>query len=370
MVYKTEDLFIGVMSGTSLDGIDVALVRIEQGNTHLIASLATPFTAKLKNVLTTFITDQHCTFASFGQVSMMLANEYAIAINTLLHQQSIDSNLISAIGVHGQTVFHQPDAPYPHSLQLVNASVLAEKTGITCVHNFREMDLALGGQGAPLVPLFHQRIAKQINQTMDSLVFANIGGIANISMTMEGQLVGFDTGPGNTLIDSYIQHALGHDFDPGGEFAKQGQINHHFLQAMLADDYFSQPAPKSTGREYFNLKWLNQFKEYEQLNTLDILATLTELTAMTLGQFLKSGSGTLALCGGGAKNTFLKQRIAYHLPRWHICNSSELGIDADFMEAIAFAWFAYRTINQLTANEPSVTGAKKSAVLGQITFAP
>ncbi|WP_372766739.1 anhydro-N-acetylmuramic acid kinase [Pseudoalteromonas sp.] len=364
--------YIGIMSGTSLDGIDIALVEIINNQTRLIASLETPFTPNLKQQISSLITLKKCDLSEIGATSHQLALEYADAVNRLLTQEKLAPSQIKAIGVHGQTVFHHPFGQYAHSLQLVNASVLATKTGIDCVHNFREMDIALGGQGAPLVPLFHQSLRTRlpVDLTAQALVFANIGGIANLSLCDENELLGFDSGPGNTLIDSFTKKVFDKEYDFNGALARKGKINKTLLKAMLNDPYFSAEIPKSTGREYFNLSWLELFAEFKNLSPYDTLATLTELTAITLTQSLLSKSGLLVLCGGGAKNSLLVERIQSHLPNWRITNSNEFGISADFMEAMAFAWMAYRTLNNLPSNAPTVTGAKKSAVLGQITFAP
>ena len=365
------NLFIGIMSGTSLDGIDVALVSIENNQTKLISSLETPFTPTLKTELTKLITDQQCHLSKIGELSHNLAIAYSKAVNQLLGKANIESNQIAAIGLHGQTVFHSPNTQPAFSLQLVNASVVAEMTGICCVHNFREMDLALDGQGAPLVPPFHESLCNQLKVSdEDNLVFVNIGGIANITLSQNNTLTGFDSGPGNTLIDSFAQKYCGVDFDSNGEMAKQGTINKALLNALLKDDYFSQPKPKSTGREYFNLDWLTSFEELDTNAKYDVLATLTELTALSIAEHLYETKGTLALCGGGAKNGFLVERIAHHLSQWHVCSSDSLNINADFMEAMAFAWLAHRTLNKLPGNAPSATGAKREAILGQITFAP
>ncbi|MFY8350650.1 anhydro-N-acetylmuramic acid kinase [Pseudoalteromonas sp. SSM20] len=368
----TPSLYIGIMSGTSLDGIDIAIVEIVENQTRLVASLETPFTSTLKQLLTSLITLKKCNLAEIGVISHQLAIEYADAVNALLKKENLKSSAIKAIGVHGQTVFHHPLGEHAHSLQLVNASVLATKTSIDCVHNFREMDIALGGQGAPLVPLFHQSLRSQLplNLPEQALVFANIGGIANLSLCDENELLGFDSGPGNTLIDSFTKKAFNKEYDFNGALARKGKINQTLLKTMLNDPYFSAEIPKSTGREYFNLAWLNAFTEFTNLSPYDTLTTLTELTAITLAQPLIAKSGLLILCGGGAKNSLLVERIQYHLSNWRIATSDEFGISADFMEAMAFAWMAYRTINKLPSNAPSVTGAKQAAVLGQITFAP
>ncbi|AIY66532.1 anhydro-N-acetylmuramic acid kinase [Pseudoalteromonas piratica] len=367
-----SSLYIGIMSGTSLDGIDIALVEITDNQTRLIASLETPFTPSLKQQLSSLITSKQCDLATIGDLSYQLADEYANAVNYLLNENKVSASAVTAIGVHGQTVFHHPESNYPHSLQLVNASVLAVKTGINCVHNFREMDIALGGQGAPLVPLFHQSLRPQlaIELPEESLVFANIGGIANLSICDKDNLLGFDSGPGNTLIDIIVQTRFEKEFDHNGALARKGNVNSAFLEAMLTDPYFQSEIPKSTGREYFNLSWLASFEEYANINAYDILATVTELTAITMTQTLKAKSGLLILCGGGAKNALLVERIKSYLPKWRVASSDDFAISADFMEAMAFAWMAYRTLNGLPSNAPSVTGAQKAAILGQITYAP
>lgn len=360
-----SNLFIGIMSGTSLDGIDVALVTIDNNQTQFIAGYACKFSNELQEKLLTLIQNPVCHLAELGEISTRLGIEYANAVNSLLKQQQISNKDIVAIGCHGQTVFHAPNASPGFSWQLVNASVLAERTEISVVHNFREMDLALGGEGAPLVPLFHQSL---ITDTAHNWVFLNIGGIANVSLINEQPLLGFDTGPGNTLIDLLTSHHFNLAYDKNGDIAKRGRVCQQTLQAMLADPYFKRKAPKSTGREYFNQAWLGKFT-LNQLAPEDAVATVTELTALTIANALQSNPvSKLVVCGGGSLNGFLLSRLAFHLASWHLVTADEIGLNSEYMEAMAFAWFAYRTINHQVSSAKAVTGARKDAILGQITF--
>ncbi len=359
--------FVGIMSGTSVDAIDVALVEIKHNKTEFIAALETPFTAPLKSKVLQLIESQHSSLLNLGEIGVELAMEYASAVNELLKQNSLDAVDILAIGCHGQTVFHHPLGNSPFSTQLVNASVLSQKTGIHCIHNFREMDIAEGGQGAPLVPLFHSSLLPTQQGTQ---VVANLGGIANVSIINPKPIYGFDTGPGNTLIDVYVQTHCNVSYDNQGQLARSGNIIATLLQRLLKDEYFSRSAPKSTGREYFNLAWLTPFLD-NSYSHVDILATLVELSAITLTQSLSHlPSGQLSLCGGGVRNTYFIERIQHHATDWQVSSTSEQGINSDSMEAMAFAWLAYRTLTGQYGNDKQVTGADQNVVLGQITIAP
>jgi anhydro-N-acetylmuramic acid kinase len=360
-----SNFYIGIMSGTSLDGIDVALVKITDNQTQFVAGYSCAFSGELKTKLTKLVEEPMCHLADLGEISINLATEYANAVNTLLREQQISNSQITAIGCHGQTVFHAPNAATGFSWQLVNASVLAVATGISVVHNFREMDLALGGEGAPLVPLFHQSL---ISEQAQNWVFVNIGGIANISLVSERPLLGYDTGPGNTLIDLLTLQHYQLSYDKNGDFARAGKVCQQTLTTMLNDPYFSRKAPKSTGREYFNHAWLTRFN-IDQLSPNDTLATVTELTATTIAHELtEKPAGHLVVCGGGSLNSFLLERLQVQLNNWQLVTADEVGLNSEFMEAMAFAWFAYRTLNHQVSSAKAVTGASRDALLGQITF--
>lgn len=368
MSLQKSQLFIGIMSGTSVDAIDLALVDITRNQSRFIKGLETPFTDKLRQRINQLVSTQQATFIEYGEVGLELAIAYAEGVKTLLEQCDLTADDIIAIGCHGQTVFHQPHGALPFSLQLLNASKVAELTGIHCVHNFREMDLALSGQGAPLVPLFHQSMLKTDNMP---LIVANIGGIANISILSPEPLLGFDTGPGNTLIDVICQSHFQQSCDFDAKLAKQGSVNEPLLKRLLNDPYFKQLPPKSSGREYFNHQWLEGHLAHIECNPIDLLTTLTELTAQSLANEInRYQAGKLILCGGGCKNPLLIERITTRLTNWQVLTSHEVGINSDYMEAMAFAWLAYRTLSNQTSNDSKVTGARYNAVLGQFTAAP
>ncbi|GAA5141886.1 anhydro-N-acetylmuramic acid kinase [Thalassotalea piscium] len=365
------DYYIGIMSGTSLDAIDVSLVKITDNQTQYIAAIERPFDEELRGRLLSLCQDGNIHLKTLGELTVELSLAYADGVNLLLNKHNINPTEVMAIGCHGQTVFHSPQGEYPFSMQLINASVLAANTGITTVSDFRSMDLALGGQGAPLVPTFHQSLVG----SNDEAVFLNIGGIANLSIISPNKLVGFDTGPGNILIDSWVQQKFSIKYDDNGSIAKQGIVIAPLLKNMLADEYFNKVGAKSTGREYFNIQWLSthlaSFLDTEYKNKLsneDVLATLVALTAQSIARALSHLSGsTIYVCGGGAKNGYLLEQLSLLLPDCTVTTTATLDVDPDYVEAMAFAWLAYRCVNQLPANDTRVTGASKEAILGQIT---
>lgn len=365
----TPHYYIGIMSGTSLDGIDVAIVDFRDQTISLIAASETPFEPELRSQLLHLCQNPTVELKQLGTLSVKLSLAYAQAVNQLLDHTHLEPSDIQAIGCHGQTIFHQPEGAWPFSMQLINSSVLASQCRMTTVSDFRSMDIALGGQGAPLVPPFHQQLCAHLIAKHPSLVLLNIGGIANVSILKPAPLRGFDTGPGNVLMDSYLQQQNGSLFDDGGSIAASGAVNSRLLARFLSDDYFAITGPKSTGREYFNLQWLNQIlSQFDPLPLEDVLATLSLFVAKSIAATLQAlPAGLLLVCGGGAKNTHLLQNLAQQLPKWHIDTTNQHGIDADSMEAMAFAWLAKQCLERNTANDPHVTGAKQAEILGQIT---
>jgi anhydro-N-acetylmuramic acid kinase len=362
--------YIGIMSGTSLDGVDVALVDIKGNNDFaVIAAITIPFPPSLHILLQRLIVKQHCDLKEFGALDVALGQFFAHAVNELLSRHEISHNDIDAIGSHGHTVYHAPEDELPFSLQIGNPSFIAELTGITTVADFRQRDIAAAGQGAPLVPAFHQALFSTPKQTR---LILNIGGIANATLLQPKQtVIGFDTGPGNGLMDAWIAQHLGQAYDQGGEWAESGQSNPTLLQKMLADPYFSKAIPKSTGREYFNLAWLQaQLDQFAQpIDIVDIQATLLSLTVTSIADAIKqyaSNTQGLYVCGGGVHNKQLMQLLGKALPEVTVCSTAELAIDPDSVEATAFAWLAYRTVHQKSGNLPSVTGANRAVILGGI----
>ncbi|WLQ13774.1 anhydro-N-acetylmuramic acid kinase [Hahella aquimaris] len=362
-----REIFAGLMSGTSLDGVDAALASFRGELPETIATSFTPFPSDLKSrlhnlaVANSWRPDE--LFAAESQLTLL----YAKAINDLLNSADIDRSRIRAVGCHGQTIRHRPAISWPYTCQLSNPSLLAEKTGITVIADFRRRDIAAGGEGAPLAPAFHMHA---LQHRFPNCAVVNIGGIANITQWSEttNSVVGFDCGPGNILMDAWCSQAFQQHCDQGGQIARTGSINHALLQEMKSEPFFSLPAPKSTGRELFNHEWLQtNLQKAASVSDKDILATLTELTAQTICEALNVSAIThLFVCGGGVHNLLLMERLRHHLPHVLVQGTDSAGIDPDFMEAIAFAWLAKRTLDGLPGNIPAVTRAQGERILGAI----
>ena len=364
--------FIGVMSGTSLDGIDVALVEnTPDSDCHLIAAQTYDFDPELKQGLKILIEDQHCELKKFGELDVALGKAIASAVIKLIKTTNIDIHDIVAIGSHGQTVFHHPDGPHPFSLQIGNANVIAELTTITTVADFRQRDMVLSGQGAPLVPAFHKALFQHPSQNR---VIINIGGISNITVlpaSNSDKIIGFDTGPGNTLLDAWFEKHQHAPYDHDGLWAASGSVNRDLLRLLVNDPYFQQAIPKSTGREYFNVTWLdNKLREFkQQLAPQDIQATLTALTAQTIAHDVKRYApmtDAIYICGGGAHNSYLMKALRQLLAHIPVTTTEQLGLDPDWVEACAFAWLARQSVSNKAGNLPEVTGAKRATILGGI----
>mgnify|MGYP001183594263 CR=1 FL=1 len=359
--------YIGVMSGTSLDGVDVVLAAIDE---HLVAQQASychPMPRVLRQQILDLSQGQTLTLSQLGQLDTRLGLLFAEAVSVLLQREGLEAGDVTAIGCHGQTVWHEPLGDAPNTLQIGDNNQIVAATNITVVGDFRRRDMALGGQGAPLVPAFHQALLMDANERRMVL---NIGGIANLSLLIPGKPVrGFDTGPGNMLLDAWIWHQQQQPFDKNGEFAAAGQPVMPLLQQMLSDPWFALPAPKSTGREYFNYGWIEkQLTAFPALSPADVQATLVELTALTIAQqvLLNGGCDRLLVCGGGSRNPQLMMRLAAQLPGIEVAGTDSAGISGDDMEALAFAWLAFRTLSGEPGNLPSVTGARHESVLGAI----
>ncbi|MBI5890212.1 MAG: anhydro-N-acetylmuramic acid kinase [Nitrosomonadales bacterium] len=360
----TADLYIGIMSGTSLDGIDAALVDLSQPSPRLVASHYQPYAEPLKEALLALHQVTHNELHLSQLIANRLAREYADATRILLKNAKVGAGSVQAIGCHGQTVRHRPEHGY--TLQLNNAALLAELTGIHVVSDFRSRDIAAGGQGAPLVPAFHDRILRHagIHRTI-----LNIGGIANLTDLAPGRdTLGFDTGPGNLLMDAWIARHQGKPYDKDGAWAASGRIVHTLLQRLLADSYFAAAPPKSTGRDLFNLDWLKRHLNGEEAPE-DVQATLLALTGDSIAAAVQrfcEGTREIYLCGGGAHNEMLFSHLQRALPQCRLQKTEALGVAADWMEAIAFAWLAQQAMHLRPGNLPAVTGAKHPCVLGAI----
>lgn len=362
-------LYIGVMSGTSMDGVDAALCEFDGLIFRKLLSTHTiQYEAALRERLLHLQRhDDALTLRQFIELDQGVAKTFAAAVRELLTQAHAQPSQITAIGSHGQTVFHDP-ITLGSSLQLGNPSLISAHTRIDTVADFRRKDMALGGHGAPLVPAFHEAIFGSRNEMRCAV---NIGGIANITVLPcdETPVRGFDTGPGNGLMDEWAARHLGQPFDSNGAFAASGALNQSLLDALLADAYFAQPPPKSTGRGDFHLDWLAQrFPALPQLPAADVQRTLCELTARSIVDAISlhaANTKRIIVCGGGSKNGFLMQRLA-ELSGKSVSVSDDYGLSSNWVEAAAFAWLAMRSINHLPGNLPAVTGASSLSILGGI----
>lgn len=356
-----------------MDGIDAVLANFADDSIELIASHSQAFPDDLKAQLEVLVQDPNIKLDKLGQLRVRLGKEFASAVNHMLADNGIDPKSIMAIGSHGQTIRHRIDGDHPFSMQIGDASVIAVETDITTVSDFRSKDVALGGQGAPLVPAFHQAI---FSDKDNDRVVVNIGGISNVTfLCSDGKVLGHDCGPGNTLMDLWSQEHIGMPYDQNGAWAKQGLLQETLLLQLLTDAYFKQAAPKSTGREYFNLDWLqNYLSGHEHVDAGDIQTTLCELTAQCIATDIINTAQEYALyldkviiCGGGSRNDFLMERLVDNLP-FDVIASDRLGYPSDWIEALAFAWFAKNTLAGQSSNVPAVTGARKKTVLGTVTY--
>ena len=369
---KPQSLYIGLMSGTSLDGIDAVLAKIgPNGDTSLLDAVSTPFSPGLRQDLAELQSPGPNEIHRENQAGNALAVAYADAVKQLLAQAKLSSTEISAIGAHGQTIRHQANLAHPlaYTHQTLNPALLAELTGIDVIADFRSRDLAAGGHGAPLVPAFH---AQQF-ATDKNIAVLNLGGIANLTLLpKDGEVKGFDCGPGNMLMDAWICDQQGHAFDENGVWASQGAINQALLSRMMADPFFSQAPPKSTGRDDFHLEWIQKQIGHDNINAEDVQATLLQLTVDAALKSLESyapQTQTLVVCGGGARNIalvdlFKSRAKALFNSSLEIMTSDALGIDPQLVEGLAFAWLAWAHKEKRPANLPAVTGAKGPRILG------
>ena len=400
-----DGLYIGMMSGTSLDGMDAVLCQFggeenTQQPMRLLATHSQDFPPRLREVLlalcqpngvqelTPTADEPNSELDWFGWASKAYAEFASDVVNTLLQQSNTDVESVLAIGCHGQTVRHRPQMGF--SLQLVDANIIAERTGISVVSDFRRRDMAVGGQGAPLVPAFHQALFATPDSTR---VLLNLGGIANITVlpandssvndtpVNNSSVIGYDTGPANLLLDAWTALHTDKDYDAGGTWAQSGQVVEPLLNQLIEHPFFARTYPKSTGREDFNLEWLqSELQKFDQASahirysSADVQATLTELTAMSasmqINMFINAKeNSSVYVCGGGALNDYLMTRLQAHLPHCTVKTTASLGLNPAWVEAVAFAWLARQTLMGETGNLPAVTGANKGVVLGQVCFA-
>lgn len=359
-------LYIGLMSGTSLDGVDGALVDFSQDGVRGLGDAYVAFPASLRADLMALQAPGHNEIEREALAANALVRHYADCVGSLLAQAGIGPDAVAAIGAHGQTIRHRPELGFTR--QLNNPALLAELSGIDVIADLRSRDVAAGGQGAPLVPAFHQALFNAPGQTR---VVANIGGISNISVLQaDGTVTGYDSGPGNALMDGWILRHQGQPYDADGAWAASGKVIPALLAELLNEPYFALPAPKSTGRDLFNADWLAaRLAAYADARPADVQATLTQLTAASLAQaILRDGAqaDTVYVCGGGAYNASLMAALAQALPGMAVASTQALGVAPNQVEALAFAWLAWRFTQRKPGNLPAVTGARGLRVLGAL----
>lgn len=357
--------YLGVMSGTSLDGLDIALIE-QSENITLLAHHYLPMPAELRIELLGLCTPGQDEVARAAIAEQRWATLAAQGINALLRSTGLVPSDIRAIGSHGQTIRHEPARGF--TVQIGNPALLAELTGIDVIADFRRRDMAAGGQGAPLVPAFHESLFGEPEKPCAVL---NVGGFSNLSLISPGQPVrGFDCGPGNALMDAWIAQHQGQSFDRDGAWAASGTLHEALLHRLLSDPFFAGKGPKSTGRELFNLPWLeNHLVALPSLQPADVQRTLLELTARSITESLQHAQAQtheLLVCGGGAHNSTLMRRLQQLLPNCQVGSTASRGVPPDWVEAMAFAWLAHCCLERIPANRPSVSGAKGLRVLGAL----
>jgi anhydro-N-acetylmuramic acid kinase len=369
----TAETYIGLMSGTSVDSIDAAAVEFTNGQFKLLGSYSHSIPAQLKQSILALCHAENDSVQLYAETDHLLGELFADAALGLMAQLNLTSSKVAAIGSHGQTVRHAPPTPatIAYSQQIGDPNIIAMRTGCPVVADFRRADMALGGHGAPLVPAFHQQLFAHQSKTR---VIVNIGGIANITLLPASesqageQCIGYDTGPGNMLLDSCAQIHLGTAYDNNGDWAASGTINSQLLHQLKSHPYFSQLGPKSTGRETFNQDWLDQqLRQNEQIASKDIQATLVQLTAESISDQINSldlAVDEVFVCGGGAFNGALMTQLAAAIPASNVSSTETLGLDPSWVEACAFAWLAKQRIREEVGNLPAVTGASREAILG------
>ena len=371
------ELYAGLLSGTSMDGVDAGLFEIGEQTCTTRSTLSMDYPQDLRAEL--HHASRHparCDVDMVGRLDSWVGECFAQAAQELLEQSGVDRALVRAIGSHGQTLRHLPRAERPFTLQIGDPNIIAACTGLTTVADFRRRDVALGGEGAPLATAFHKRFLSHADEYR---VVLNIGGIANITLLPPsgGTVSGFDTGPGNTLLDAWIRSKKNLAFDRNGGWAGSGRVSDDLLTKLLSDPYFRCPPPKSTGFEYFNLAWLQQsiadVTKLESIWDEDVQATLVALTATTIANAIRQyapGVERVLACGGGVRNGVLMRRLEEQLPGIILESTASQGIEPEWVEAATFAWLAKRCLDRRPGNLPEVTGASARTVLGAVYYAP
>lgn len=356
-------LYVGLMSGTSMDGIDAALVQMPSNT--LLCGITKKYSTEVKERIDHLINGNNISLALVCQLNTLIGKEFAGAVNELLQEAKVLPEDILAIGSHGQTLCHDTSTSIPYTLQLGCGHTISSLTGINVVADFRTRDLVNGGQGAPFAPLYHQEL---FSKSDANIAVVNIGGIANVTFISSGQQTkGWDIGPGNCLMDAWISQNLGKSFDTDGLWAMQGEVINSLLDQLLADPFFGLAPPKSIGKEYFSLSWLGHYlkKEYKPV---DVQSTLLALTAHSVAETIlrKKNIKHLYLCGGGTHNIYLGKKLACLLPGIAVNSIADIGVSPDYVEAMMFAWLAAQTINQIPVDLTAITGSKGPAILGAV----
>ncbi|WP_266159003.1 anhydro-N-acetylmuramic acid kinase [Dyella silvatica] len=368
----TSALYIGLISGTSADGIDAALVRFNNDKPQLLAALTHPWPHTLRERVLAVAQDEvRLDLDTYGRLDVAIGHCFADAAQHLLEHSKMPTSAVRAIGSHGQTLRHRPNGEHPFTLQVGDPSVIAERCSVDVIADFRRADVAAGGQGAPLLPAVHAMLLAKPGQCR---VVLNLGGIANITVLgADGSVLGFDTGPANGLLDAWCLRHRGEPFDRDGVFAASGRVDDTLLGSLLADPYFTLAPPKSTGREHFHLAWLATHPRVGELTPADVQATLLELSARSItGAIARHAPDAVDVlaCGGGVHNSVLMRRLAELVAPRTLLSTTAHGIDPDYLEAIAFAWLARQRLLGRPGNLPAVTGARGLRSLGAIYPAP
>ena len=363
-----SDLYIGLISGTSLDGVDCALVQFNDNQPSLLASHFSPSNTTLRQRTLQLCAGTDIDLRLYGEVDIELGRIFAAGVEELLSKANVDAAAVKAIGSHGQTVWHQPKGELPFTLQLADPNVITQLTGITTVADFRRRDIAAGGQGAPLASLLHRNCFRS---TSEDRVVVNIGGMANITvLDKSGESLAFDTGPGNVLMDYWIGKNLDKNFDNNGDWARSGKTDQALLSLLLDEEYLSLPPPKSTGRELFNGHWLESKLQQCRpgVADADVQATLVNLTVATITAEIRKhiAPDQVYICGGGAHNTTMMTALQTALPDAEVASTAAAGLDPDWVEAIAFAWMAKQTLAGQRIETAAFTGATEPVILGGI----
>jgi anhydro-N-acetylmuramic acid kinase len=366
-----DEHFIGMLSGTSRDGVDAVLINFSRGDIRILHAICVQYPAALRQKLDQLLETGKAPGKDVsGALDEQLGRFFARVAQNLVAEAGMEMRDIDAIGSHGQNVWHQPDGDEPVSIQLGSPALIAKNTSTVTVGNFRMADVNAGGQGAPLAPLLHLQL---FQSDQEERAVLNLGGIANLTLLpATGGVSGFDCGPGNCLMDAWTMRHLQQTYDKNGRWAASGKVDEDLLQCLLQDAYFQQAPPKSTGLEHFNISWLDHLLSGRDLSPADVQATLAELTAKSAAQSLHSAGGAkrMLVCGGGTHNGLLMRRLAAALPEVIVETTSRYGVDPDWVEGLLFAWLARERINQRPQNTKPITGARHEVLLGDIHHPP